>query len=46
MVYHAWEGHFIGYPQGKRSLRIDPLRFGADGTPLVSGPTTDPQPLP
>jgi beta-xylosidase len=46
MVYHAWESHFIGYPQGKRSMRIDPLVFTADGTPAINGPTTDPQPLP
>jgi beta-xylosidase len=46
MVYHAWEGRFIGYPQGKRSMRIDPLTFDAAGKPLITGPTTDPQPMP
>ena len=46
MVYHAWEGRFIGYPQGKRSMRIDPLTFDANGAPVINGPTVDPQPLP
>jgi len=46
MLYHAWQSSQIGYPQGKRSLRIDPLTFAADGTPQINGPTTDPQPLP
>lgn len=46
MLYHAWEGKYIGYPQGRRTLRIDPLTFAADGAPQINGPTTDPQPLP
>jgi beta-xylosidase len=46
MVYHAWTGRFVGYPAGRRSMRIDPLRFDASGKPLINGPTTDPQPLP
>jgi len=46
MLYHAWTGSQIGYPQGKRSLRIDPLTFAADGTPQITGPTTDPEPFP
>lgn len=46
MTYHAWTGADVGYPRGKRSLRIDPVSFDADGVPVINGPTSDPQPLP
>lgn len=46
MAYHAWEGRNIGYPAGKRSLRIDPVTFDPAGVPVITGPTVDPQPLP
>ena len=45
MAYHAWSPPNVGYPQGVRSLRIDPLNF-VDGSPVITGPTVDPQPLP
>lgn len=45
MAYHAWTGPNVGYPQGQRSLRIDPVTF-EDGAPVITGPTSDPQPLP
>lgn len=45
MAYHAWTGPDVGYPGGVRSLRIDPVRF-QDGRPIITGPTTDPQPIP
>lgn len=45
MAYHAWEGANIGYPEGRRSLRIEPVVF-EDGRPVIEGPTVDPQPLP
>jgi len=45
MVYHAWKAPDVGYPAGSRSLRIDPVRF-ENGKPVITGPTTDPQPLP
>jgi beta-xylosidase len=46
MSYHAWTRGKVGYPVGKRSLRIDPVAFDADGKPAITGPTTDPQLLP
>jgi len=45
MAYHAWTAPTVGYPQGQRSLRIDPASF-VDGMPTITGPTVGPQPLP
>ncbi len=45
MAYHAWTGPDVGYPQGKRSLRIDRVFFEGD-VPVTNGPTYTPQPLP
>jgi beta-xylosidase len=45
MAYHAWTAPIVGYPQGQRSLRIDPVTF-ENGVPVITGPTSDPQPLP
>jgi beta-xylosidase len=46
MTYHAWTTGHVGYPVGMRSLRIDRVTFDADGNPAITGPTSDPQPLP
>ena len=45
MVYHAWTGATVGYPAGERSLHIDPVTF-ENGEPVITGPTSDPQPMP
>jgi beta-xylosidase len=45
MAYHGWTPPNVGYPAGQRSLFIDPVRF-ENGAPVMTGPTTDPQPLP
>ena len=45
MVYHTWTAPIVGYPEGERSLRIEPVTF-VDGKPTIPGPTVDPQPLP
>lgn len=45
MAYHAWTAPLVGYPEGERSLRIEPVTF-VDGVPTIAGPTVDPQPLP
>ena len=45
MAYHAWTGADVGYPLGKRSLRIDLVTFEGD-KPVTNGPTFEPQPLP
>lgn len=45
MAYHAWTAPLVGYPEGERSLRIEPVTF-VDGVPTIPGPTVDPQPLP
>jgi beta-xylosidase len=45
MVYHAWSNATVGYPGGKRALYIDPVTF-ANGEPVITGPTSDPQPMP
>jgi GH43 family beta-xylosidase len=45
MAYHAWLPPNVGYPQGQRSLFIDPVTFD-NGVPVMTGPTVDPQPLP
>jgi len=44
MVYHAWQAPLVGYPRGQRMMQIDPVTF-EDGVPVITGPTTDPQPL-
>mgnify|MGYP006290214769 CR=1 FL=1 len=38
MAYHAWTKPHVGYPAGKRSLRLEPVRFEA-GKPIIPGPT-------
>jgi beta-xylosidase len=45
MTYHAWTAPRVGYPWGRRSLRIEPVFFEG-GAPVASGPTEGPQPLP
>ncbi|HLN17983.1 MAG TPA: glycoside hydrolase family 43 protein [Acidimicrobiales bacterium] len=50
MAYAAWTGGNVGYPGGARSMRLDPLCFssghqGGIANPVVSGPTTGPEPL-
>ena len=45
MAYHAWTGADVGYPQGKRSLRMDLVTFEGD-KPVTNGPTYTPQLLP
>jgi len=45
MVYHAWTGASLGYPDGERSLRIDLVTFDGD-RPVTTGPTYTSQPLP
>jgi beta-xylosidase len=45
IVYHAWTGPDVGYPNGVRSLRIDRIEFRG-GRPVIAGPTSDPQPAP
>ena len=45
MAYHAWTGAAVGYPEGKRSLRIDLITFAGD-KPVTNGPTYTPQLLP
>lgn len=45
MAYHAWTGAEVGYPDGQRSLRIEPVTFD-DGEPIIEGPTSDPQQIP
>jgi beta-xylosidase len=44
MLYHAWEAGNTGYPNGRRSLRLDRLSF-KDGVPTVT-PTTTQQTAP
>lgn len=38
MAYHAWIEPNVGYPTGKRSLRLEPVTFEA-GEPVIPGPT-------
>ncbi len=45
MAYHAWTAPIASYPAGLRSLRIDPVQF-ENGVPVITGPTSDAQPLP
>jgi beta-xylosidase len=38
IAYHAWTGHFVGYPTGVRSLWIDKVSFpkpGSGGIPTI-----------
>jgi Glycosyl hydrolases family 43 len=44
MAYNAWTAGAVGYPEGARSLRMDPLCL-VDNTPVLRGPTTSPQAL-
>jgi Glycosyl hydrolases family 43 len=44
MAYAAWTTGAVGYPQGARSLRINPLCLVGE-TPVLPGPTTTPQSL-
>ena len=44
MAYHGWTAPTVGYPQGQRSLRIDPVTFEGE-LPDIIGPTSDLQPL-
>ncbi len=45
MAYNAWTAGDVGYPDGARSLRMDPLCL-VNGTPVLLGPSdTTPQPL-
>jgi hypothetical protein len=45
MAYNAWTAGDVGYPNGARSLRMDPLCL-VEGTPVLLGPSaTTPQPL-
>jgi beta-xylosidase len=44
MAYHAWTAPHVTYPEGLRSLRIDPITF-EDDKPVIHGPTDTPQPL-
>ncbi len=44
MAYNAWTAGHVGYPNGERSLRMDPLCV-VDGTPILLGPSSTPQPL-
>jgi beta-xylosidase len=41
LAYHAWSAGSVGYPLGRRSLRIDRLRVVA-GVPVLDGPTSAP----
>lgn len=45
MVYHAWEISSAGTRTDRRFMWIDRLEW-ENGTPVVQGPTTDPQPAP
>jgi hypothetical protein len=39
MAYHAWAHGAVGYPDGRRTLRIDRITFAA-GRPWVHAPST------
>lgn len=45
LAYHAWTAPDVGYPEGKRTLRIDRVTFEGR-KPLIYGPTCDRQTLP
>lgn len=46
LAYHAWDRDAIGYDRaGARTMWIDELVF-EDGTAVVQGPDTEPQPVP
>ncbi len=46
MAYHAWDAKAVGYSAlGQRGLHIDRVMFDGD-TPVLRGPTSDPQPFP
>lgn len=44
MAYHAWDSAHVGYPTGKRTLRIDRVTM-SNGQPVLRGPTWTPQPF-
>ncbi len=44
MAYNAWTAGDVGYPDGSRSLHMDPLCL-VDGTPVLLGPSATPQSL-
>jgi len=44
MAYDAWTAGNVGYPDGSRSLRMDPLCM-VSGTPVLLGPSAAPQSL-
>ena len=44
MSYNAWTAGSVGYPDGARSLRMDPLCV-VDGTPVLSAPSAAPRSL-
>jgi hypothetical protein len=46
MTYHAWDADAVGYDNGgQRAMWIDRLEF-LGGTPIVHGPTAEPQRAP
>lgn len=45
LAYHGWTVGAVGYPQGQRSMRIDPIAF-KDGKVVFGGVTTGPRPAP
>ncbi|HEX2865159.1 MAG TPA: glycoside hydrolase family 43 protein [Deinococcales bacterium] len=45
LYYHAWAPDAVGYPDGARSLRLDPIDLSS-ATPVVSGPSGQPRPGP
>ena len=44
MSYHAWDAKAVGYPDGRRTLRIDRVLM-KDGQPVLDGPTHTPVPF-
>jgi len=45
VCYHAWTAPVAGYPQGKRSLRIDKVTFDQYNRIIINGPTEFPEPM-
>lgn len=41
IAYHGWDAARVGYPAGRRTLRVDRLTYGLDGMVGVAGPTAD-----
>ncbi len=44
IAYHGWNAATVGYPQGQRQLRLEPLAFVGD-RPVLDGPSERPIPL-